>query len=86
MTPAQLRDAQANGHAMVDALAKADPDALLVVNFVAGRMLAGLEKYGRLDLASDRRDFRRELGEELGDLLTYAAMAELRRILSHGGR
>jgi hypothetical protein len=84
MSATEIRDAQADAHAMIDALMKVDPQAVLVIRFIAGRMLAGYEQYGRLDIMADKRDFERERALELGDLLTYSAMAELRRVLAGG--
>jgi hypothetical protein len=69
--------------AELDAIADGlGPDELRVLVFLATRILCGREKYGELRVASDERDFEQERAEELGDLLTYSAMAELRRVVA----
>jgi hypothetical protein len=73
------RGVRAELDAAVDALG---PDELRVLLFLAARMVAGRERYGELRLAIDRRDFERERSEEIADLLTYSAMAELRRFVA----
>jgi len=59
-------------------------EELAVLRWIAVRLLAGQQTYGRLDLAHDRRDFDRERGEELADAVVYSAMAEVRRIVAKG--
>jgi hypothetical protein len=59
-------------------------EELAVLRWIAVRLLAGQQTYGRLDLAHDRRDFDRERGEELADAVVYSAMAEVRRIVTKG--
>ena len=54
-------------------------DEVATIALLAKRLLAGQRQYGRLDLAGDPRDFRKERGEELQDLLMYSAFEELRR-------
>ena len=44
---------------------------------LARRLLAGQRTYGCLDLASDRRDWRKERADELADALVYGAIGEL---------
>jgi len=51
---------------------------------LARRLLAGQRHYGRLDVASDRRDWRRERAEELADALVYGAIAEVAETLRTG--
>lgn len=51
-----------------------------VLAMLAARLLEGQRRYGRLDVASDARDFERERGEELADALVYGAIHELRRV------
>jgi len=46
------------------------------------RLLAGQRAYGQLDLANDRRNWRRERAEELADALIYGAIAEVARNLT----
>jgi hypothetical protein len=48
-----------------------------VLAYLAARLLAGQHAYGRLDLEHDRRDWRKERGEEIADLFVYSAFAEL---------
>jgi hypothetical protein len=54
-------------------------EELRVLLWVARRLLDGQARYGRLNLARDSRDFRREAGEEAVDALAYLAMGALRR-------
>jgi hypothetical protein len=56
-------------------------EELAVLRWIAVRLLAGQQSYGRLDLAHDGRDFARERAEELADAVVYSAMAELRRVV-----
>ena len=60
----------AAGHTLGD-------DELRVLLYVASRLRMGAQQYGRLDLATDRRDWRVELGQEAADALVYAACAAL---------
>lgn len=60
-------------------------DERRVLAVLADRLRGGAKAYGALDLASDRRDFEKERGEEVADLLVYSAFAELKR-LSAGGK
>jgi hypothetical protein len=53
-----------------------------VLLVLARRLLAGQHAYGRLDLAHDARDFRRERAEELADALCYGAFAEVAATLA----
>lgn len=61
-------------------------DELEVITLLTARVRAGQRRYGRLVLASDRRDFGREALEEITDALVYLG-AELLRSLRrlHGG-
>ena len=52
----------------------ADERAPLLV--LARRIAMGREQYGALDLATDSRDFRSELLEELADGVAYAVWAK----------
>jgi hypothetical protein len=56
-----------------------------VVSWLARRLLVGQRRYGRVDLAGDRRDWRRERAEEIADLLVYSGFEELSRVLRDGG-
>ncbi len=58
-------------------LADLGVDERRVLLVLARRLLAGQRHYGRLDVATDRRDWRRERSEEIADLLIYSAIAEL---------
>jgi hypothetical protein len=67
---------------ILEHLGECSDDELRVMNAVLARLEIGRQRYGRLDLASDVRDWERELGEELLDASIYAAisrLAELRR-------
>jgi hypothetical protein len=46
-----------------------------IITMCRGRLLAGQQAYGPLDLANDRRKFTNEIVEELVDTINYAAMA-----------
>lgn len=56
-------------------------DELAVLCLVAERLRLGRERYGPLQVATDRRDFGVEALEEVADGLVYAAVALMR-----GGR
>ena len=66
---------------IADYLAQLGPDELDVVLGVVEGLARGRAIYGELDLAADRRDFRREAGEEVRDALVYlgAELVRLRR-------
>ncbi|MGO8998274.1 MAG: hypothetical protein ACLQVI_33560 [Polyangiaceae bacterium] len=51
---------------------------------LARRLLAGQRTCGRLQLEEDRRDWRRERGEELADALVCGAFAEVAATLGRG--
>jgi hypothetical protein len=53
------------------------PDERRVLVVLARRLLAGQKAYGRLDVATDTRNWRRERAEELADALVYTAIAEV---------
>jgi len=61
-------------------------DELKVLGWIAQRLAQGEQEYGRLDLASDRRDFVQERSEEIADMLIYSGMAELRRALGKAAK
>jgi len=61
-------------------------EELAVLRWIAVRLLAGQQTYGRLDLAHDFRDFRRERAEELADAVVYTAMSEVRRVVVREAR
>ncbi len=46
---------------------------------LAQRLLAGQRSYGRLDVATDPRNWGREAGEEAADLLAYLAIGLIAR-------
>jgi hypothetical protein len=60
-------------------------DEVRVLCFVAARLLEGQARYGVLDVAHDRRNFRYERAEELADALVYGALDELRRVMAVPG-
>lgn len=66
---------------IADYLAMLGQDELEVVLFVVEGLARGRAVYGELDVASDRRDYRREAGEEVRDALVYlgAELVRLRR-------
>ena len=53
-------------------------DELAVLTLVADRLAQGQERYGLLDVATDRRCFRVEALEEAADGLVYVAVALMR--------
>ena len=56
----------------------ADSDEVRVLRRIAERLAMGKRQYGRLALASDKRDFVSETSEELLDAVAYLAMASVR--------
>ncbi len=63
--------------ALIDSMGDDEIRVLLVL---ARRLKAGQDCYGKLDLENDKRDFRKERGEEVADLLVYSAFLELNAI------
>ena len=53
-------------------------DELEVIVWLAERMADGATRYGALDIATDKRDFQKEAGEEAIDGLAYLAMQSIR--------
>ena len=53
-------------------------DELEVIVWLAERMAEGATRYGALDIATDKRDFQKEAGEEAIDGLAYLAMQSIR--------
>jgi hypothetical protein len=64
-------------HELHELLQDLGDDELRTLVWLARRLRDGQRQYGRIDLAHDVRDFRRERSEEVGDLLVYSAFAEL---------
>jgi hypothetical protein len=60
-------------------LSQMGPDETRVMVRLARRLLEGQRAYGKLDLARDPRNFVRERGEEVEDLLIYSAFQSLQR-------
>jgi hypothetical protein len=52
-----------------------------VLYLLAKRLLVGQRNYGRLNLATDARDWRRERAEELAGALVYGAIGELAALI-----
>ena len=62
-----------------DVLDDLGPDETRVLTSIAHRLRQGAEVYGELEVALDRRDFRKkEAREELEDALVYLACAWLK--------
>lgn len=61
------------------ALSALGDDEILVLGEVAGRLVAGQQRYGRFALVTDRRDWPTEALEEAADGLAYVAIALLRQ-------
>lgn len=53
------------------------PDEVAVVDAVIGRLLLGRAQYGQLNLAADKRDWRKEASEEALDLAVYMSCSLL---------
>ena len=53
-------------------------DERRVLAYVAERLLMGQRQYGILDIANDKRDWTKELGEEVLDAAVYAALRSLK--------
>ena len=56
-------------------------DEVVVLAELAARILVGQEQYGRLDLANDKRDWRKEKAEEEKDWLFYVVFEDLRKTM-----
>jgi hypothetical protein len=59
---------------LLDVLAELGEQERAVLLVLARRLLAGQRCYGRLDLAKDPRDWRKEATEEAADLAIYMAI------------
>lgn len=60
---------------LAELIADAGPDERRVALFILRRLVGlGQGTYGRVELATDRRDFREERAQEMADLLVYDAM------------
>jgi hypothetical protein len=69
----------AERHELEDVLDDLGPDETRVLTSIAHRLRQGAEVYGELEIAFDRRDFRKkEAREELEDALVYLACAWLK--------
>jgi hypothetical protein len=60
-------------------LSQLNEDEIRTVTVLAERLYRGQQQYGKIDLATDPRDFRKERAEEIEDLLIYTAFQALRR-------
>ena len=69
---------------LLDVVAELGPDERRVLLVLARRLRAGQAAYGRLDVAHDRRDWRKERAEELADALVYGAIGEVAATLGKG--
>lgn len=74
-----MNDVRKRLDTMLDEL---EPDAVASIAYLADRLLVGQRCYGKLDLATDRRDWRKERTAEIGDLLVYTAFLELKASLA----
>jgi hypothetical protein len=72
--------------AIDEALDKLEPDAVLAVAWLADRLLMGQRYYGKIDIATDPRDWVTERRDEIGDLLVYSAFEELKRSLAEAAK
>ncbi len=57
---------------------------LAVLRWLAVRLLQGQSTYGKLDVATDTRDFTVERSEEIADMLIYCGIEELKRTVAKG--
>jgi len=62
---------------LLDVVSQLGTDEKRVLLALARRLLAGQREYGKLDVAHDGRDWKRERAEELADALVYGAIAEV---------
>ncbi len=76
-SPADAPSAEPDLHRAIDRL---EGDALVVLRFLVARLLKGQEKYGPIWLDTDKRNWDREMSEELGDLVWYALFALAQRL------
>lgn len=58
-------------------VAQLGDDEVLILATIAKRLQYGATQYGVLNLLADKRDWRREAGEEMADALVYLAANEL---------
>lgn len=70
-------DAQLRAEILQSAL-RLKGDELRVLNALAGRLVGGVDAYGHLNLATDKRNFQRELSEEILDTAIYSAIQLVR--------
>jgi hypothetical protein len=66
--------------ALLDVVSKLGADERRVMLLLARRLLAGQHAYGRLDVAHDARDWRKERADELADALIYGAIGALAEV------
>jgi len=64
--------------ALEDVCNQLGDDEIRALLFLARRLHAGQQLYGRIDLATDARDWRKERSEELADAAIYTAFDALR--------
>lgn len=64
---------------LASALTGLEPDALEVLARIAVRLQKGQKYYGKLDVQTDTRDFRKELREELEDAIVYTLIDEMKK-------
>lgn len=72
-------DAENTDAELLEMISQLGADERRVMLVLARRLLAGQAAYGRLDVGTDRRDFRRERALEIADLLLYSAFIELQQ-------
>jgi hypothetical protein len=61
-------------HKIIDIINELNDDECSVLYLLAFKMEAGKQKYGPLDIESDKRNLNKEITEELIDALNYCAM------------
>lgn len=61
----------------------AGDDEIRVMAYIAERLIGiGQIQYGKLSIANDRRDFRREAAMEFGDAAVYLTLNALRMLVA----
>jgi hypothetical protein len=81
----RIKSGDANREKLEEALSELEPDAIASLLYLAERLLVGQRAYGKIDLRTDPRDWKKEILAEVGDLLVYFAFEELKRQLSPAG-
>lgn len=60
-------------------LSRLNTDEVESIDYLTDKLIAGREKHGPLDLATDKRDWGKEIAEELADVEHYRAFAAVQK-------